>query len=118
MLKAVLVCSQRIGRSTGLTTKLLSSKLLWEKGETAVGVGKLMMQVVMMTGCRVQVWNTWYRPTWLRKGMTYMKTGQRLKHSDRCGVHYAPTTMILPTACKRHETMRILTSVSSGTDAA
>jgi len=36
-LKAVFVCSQRIGRSTGLTTKLLSSKLLWEKGETCGG---------------------------------------------------------------------------------
>jgi len=79
MLKAVLMCSQRIRRSTGLTTKLLSSKLLWEKGETVVGVGKLMMQVVMMTGCRVQMWKPLYRPTWLRHGSAYMKTGQEIE---------------------------------------
>jgi hypothetical protein len=35
--KAVFVCSQPIWGSTGLTTKLLSSKLLWEKGETCGG---------------------------------------------------------------------------------
>lgn len=35
--KAVFVCSQPICRSTGLTTKLLSSKLLLEKGETCGG---------------------------------------------------------------------------------
>ena len=29
--EAVLVCSQRNGKSTGLTTKLLNSKLLWGK---------------------------------------------------------------------------------------
>jgi hypothetical protein len=112
----VLACSQRIKRSTGLTTKLQALSSCGKKVRRG-GDGNLMMQMVMqcagmgvlvsdLPGCDVGY-------------LSYMGTGQEIESIFIGAVH---TT--LRQCCKRREMMRMpsrcrqIASLSSGTDTA